>query len=639
MSNIGSLNITEISDISRRASSLLEDWHSRGPRQPSVKRFIDLANSANKLGESLVAFDIANAGLEKHRKSASLLKCKALALARMGSWEQARDILCKLLEGAHHDEETLGLLARTYKDHWLRTGDERDLRQAREAYERAYRQDPERYWTGINSATLAFAMGDVAVASRVAKRIRKTCTQKLARAIGDKKYWILATIAEASLLLNEADVAEKFYGDAAALSRNDLGNLGATWRDALILLKFMPPEVRPRIERALNVPKVAVFTGHRVDGPEREVSRFPGAIANDVKGAIRKHLLAANVRMGYSSAASGSDILFIEAMRAIGGRTRIVLPCSRQQFLQESVVDSGGDWSRRFHKALNQADDVIIASPERLKFGSIGYDYANKLVHGLALMQASEFHTELVRMAVWDGQPGDGPGGTADTVRRWQEADHAVNLINPRFFCGTNRAAELQGSKRRRKVKRASALPNIPGFGSEVCSILFADAFHFSKLAEEQIPNFVLKFMGPIAMLVNRAHPPILYRNTWGDGLFLVFSGVADAGKFAKTLADCVAAIDRKAAGLPEDMSLRISLHAGPVFRFKDQIVDKLNYIGSHVNRAARMEPVTPPGLIYASQGFVALATLEVPGQFQFDYVGRVPLAKGFGDFPIYHLR
>jgi len=629
----------EIRDISRRALGLLEDCHSRQPRQPSVEQFIDLANGANKLGESLVAFDVANAGLKKHRKSKPLLQCKALALARMGSWEQARDMLCKLRDEAHHEEETLGLLARTYKDHWLRTGDERDLKQAREAYERAYRRDPERYYTGINSATLAFAMGDVAVASWTAKRLRKICTQKLARAIGDKKYWILATIAEASLLLNDVDVAEKFYGDAATLSRNDLGHLGATWRNALILLKFMPPEVRPRIDCALNVPKVAVFTGHRVDGPQRKVARFPGELADDVKKAIRNHLLAANIRVGYSSAASGSDILFIEAIQAVGGHTRIVLPCSREQFLQESVVDSGGDWPRRFQKALKQADDVIIASSERLKFGSIGYDYANKLVHGLAVMQASEFHTELVRLAVWDGQPGDGPGGTADTVRRWQEAGHAVNLINPRFFCGTNRAAELQGSKRRRRVSSASARPDIPGFGSEVCAILFADAFHFSKLAEEQIPNFVLKFMGPIAMLVNEAKPQILYRNTWGDGLFLVFSAVADAGKFAKTLADRVAAIDRKAAGLPEDMSLRISLHAGPVFRFKDQIVDKLNYIGSHVNRAARMEPVTPPGLIYASQGFVALATLEAPGQFQFDYVGRVPLAKGFGDFPIYHLR
>jgi hypothetical protein len=51
------------------------------------------------------------------------------------------------------------------------------------------------------------------------------------------------------------------------------------------------------------------------------------------------------------------------------------------------------------------------------------------------------------------------------------------------------------------------------------------------------------------------------------------------------------------------------------------------------------MEPITPPGLVYASQAFAALAILEAPEEFQFDYVGRVPMAKNFGDFPIYHLR
>jgi class 3 adenylate cyclase len=73
--------------------------------------------------------------------------------------------------------------------------------------------------------------------------------------------------------------------------------------------------------------------------------------------------------------------------------------------------------------------------------------------------------------------------------------------------------------------------------------------------------------------------------------------------------------------------------------KFEDQIIDKDNYIGTHVNRAARIEPVTPPGRIYASDAFAALATLEAPQQFRFDYVGKIPLAKDFGEFPMYELR
>ena len=169
--------------------------------------------------------------------------------------------------------------------------------------------------------------------------------------------------------------------------------------------------------------------------------------------------------------------------------------------------------------------------------------------------------------------------------------------------------------------------------------MLFADAFHFSQLGEEQMPDFIKSFMGPIALLARAARPAPIYSNTWGDGLFFVFKNPADAASFALQLADRVNSIDRKAAGLPEELSLRIALHVGPVYRFKDRIIDRMNYIGSHVNRAARMEPVTPPGQVYSSDAFAALAAVEAPGQFRFDYIGRVPLAKSFGEFPMYHVR
>jgi hypothetical protein len=83
--------------------------------------------------------------------------------------------------------------------------------------------------------------------------------------------------------------------------------------------------------------------------------------------------------------------------------------------------------------------------------------------------------------------------------------------------------------------------------------------------------------------------------------------------------ADCVAAIDRTAAGLPE------------------QIVSSTGWTISHMNRAARTEPVTPPGQVYSSDAFAALAALQAPGEFRFDYIGRIPLPKSFGEFPMDH--
>ena len=57
------------------------------------------------------------------------------------------------------------------------------------------------------------------------------------------------------------------------------------------------------------------------------------------------------------------------------------------------------------------------------------------------------------------------------------------------------------------------------------------------------------------------------------------------------------------------------------------------------MNRAARLEPITPPGQVYASQVFAALASAEGVRDFTCDYVGQTPLAKGYGTFPTYHVR
>src|SRR5262249_26841288 len=132
--------------------------------------------------------------------------------------------------------------------------------------------------------------------------------------------------------------------------------------------------------------------------------------------------------------------------------------------------------------------------------------------------------------------------------------------------------------------------------------------------------------------------PKPAFQNTWGDGLFFVFDRIVDAGRFALQLAERIRHVHFEAAGLPRELNLRIALHAGPVYGFADGIIGRRNCIGSHINRAARMEPKTPPGEVYASDAFVALAAVEAPDQFQFDYVGRVPLAKEFGEYPLYHV-
>ena len=91
--------------------------------------------------------------------------------------------------------------------------------------------------------------------------------------------------------------------------------------------------------------------------------------------------------------------------------------------------------------------------------------------------------------------------------------------------------------------------------------------------------------------------------------------------------------------GLLSGLSLRIALHAGPVYKFTDPVTGDRSYEGTHVSRAARIEPITPPGQVYASEAFAALAAAQRATSFELDYAGQTPMAKNYGTFPAYHVR
>jgi class 3 adenylate cyclase len=168
--------------------------------------------------------------------------------------------------------------------------------------------------------------------------------------------------------------------------------------------------------------------------------------------------------------------------------------------------------------------------------------------------------------------------------------------------------------------------------------ILFADALHFSAIVEPCIPRFVEHFMGAVAGALARSSVKPLVKNTWGDGFYFVFESPHEAASLALDLCDAVSAVDWTTRQLPAELALRIALHAGPAYYCLDPVLGAPTFFGAHVSRAARIEPVTPPGHVYASQAFAAIAAAQGAADFAMDYVGRVPLAKGAGIMPMYRL-
>jgi class 3 adenylate cyclase len=110
------------------------------------------------------------------------------------------------------------------------------------------------------------------------------------------------------------------------------------------------------------------------------------------------------------------------------------------------------------------------------------------------------------------------------------------------------------------------------------------------------------------------------------------------AAACALELQQAMAAIDLEAHRLPSRLGLRLSGHLGPVFPVRDPVLEADVFIGSHVSRTARIEPVTPAGAVYVTEPFAAALELAAI-RFTCDYVGHMPAAKDFGRLRMYRLR
>jgi class 3 adenylate cyclase len=170
-------------------------------------------------------------------------------------------------------------------------------------------------------------------------------------------------------------------------------------------------------------------------------------------------------------------------------------------------------------------------------------------------------------------------------------------------------------------------------------AMLFADAVGYSQLSEDQIPDYISGFLGAVASLNRRTAHRHEHVETAGDGLYMVFRNVSDAAHYALELSALVNATDWTAHGLPANLNLRIALHAGPVHCAIDPITGLPIYTGPHTSRTARIEPITPPGLVYASSAFAAVAAASGVENLAMSYVGRIPLAKSHGTLGLYSVQ
>jgi hypothetical protein len=110
------------------------------------------------------------------------------------------------------------------------------------------------------------------------------------------------------------------------------------------------------------------------------------------------------------------------------------------------------------------------------------------------------------------------------------------------------------------------------------------------------------------------------------------------AGNAARKLRDQMRNKYWPKLGLAPSLNVRIALHASLMFPCYDPVIELDTCVGSHVSWAARIEPITPKGEVYASEPFAAIAAAQDIDDFKCDYVGVAPLANNHGEFVLYHV-
>lgn len=593
-------------------------------------------------GEPLLAYNAVQAGLRRWPGSLRLRQLEALALARSGDMERAHRILETLSGEGHEDAETLGMLARTHKDLALRATDggrrSRHLDAGFALYERAFESarqrgaDADAAYTGINAATMAVLRSDLERARRIAAQVRALCQREGA---GEEeptaRYWREATLGEAALILGERQAALDHYRKAARLAGGRYGDVGTTRRQARLLGAHLPGGCDD-VVAILAIAPVLVFTGNMIDEPGRALARFPPALEPVVREAIRQRLEALAPVAAYGSAACGTDILCLELVRGLGGETHVVLPFPPAEFRRASVDFAPGDWGIRFERALADADSVTVTSDHRASGSAAAYEYANLVLTGMGRLRAQVLDTAVRALAAWDPDATGAAGGSASLVSHWEKRGLAVDHLH------LSEPGAEESLVREAQLPAPEAVP-AHGIRHEMRALLFADAVGYSQLDEDQIPRFITGFLGAVGELSRRTRHPFEHVETSGDGLYMVFGSVADAGHYALELNALANGFDRAACGLPESFNLRIALHCGPVHCGRDPITGSPLYTGPHTSRAARIEPITPPGQVYASSAFAAVAAASGAEGLAMRYVGRIPLAKGYGTLGLYNVR
>ena len=178
--------------------------------------------------------------------------------------------------------------------------------------------------------------------------------------------------------------------------------------------------------------QAVVVSGHMVDQPDRPSPRFPASAERRVTKAVREVLEEWGVGPGtilVSGGARGADIIAAEQALELGAEVWLLVAQPDQEFISGSVSLPGTDWKARYEALRERC--VTRFQGDELGPPSAGDDVFERN-NVWILHAARQAAPHLRALVVWNGDQGDGRGGTADFVERALELEAEVAVIDPK---------------------------------------------------------------------------------------------------------------------------------------------------------------------------------------------------------------
>jgi hypothetical protein len=185
-------------------------------------------------------------------------------------------------------------------------------------------------------------------------------------------------------------------------------------------------------------PQAVVVSGHMVDRPGRPEPRFPPELVQRVAARVRDQLARWDVGPGttlLAGGARGADIIAAEAALERGARVRLVLAREPDDFVADSVALPDTDWEERFRALVDRAGAGTEEGGPAVSLEVVGGsdDGVYARTNARIIERARAIDDRPLALVVWNGEEGDGPGGTSDFVARLGQVsgEDRVVVIDP----------------------------------------------------------------------------------------------------------------------------------------------------------------------------------------------------------------